>query len=250
MVGSPRPRSAPTVAAGGDGVFSPVRAGNAFEETVEHLLGAIRLGRVRPGDRLPPQRELASRLHVSRVTLREALRSLEEAGYVRTSRGRRGGTLVVQTSGAAAAPRPAAIPAETAPALSDALAFRFALEPAAASLAAGRPVSAAEAARLRRDLEAVSAAPPAGYRQADSHLHTAIAELSGSPSLASAIGEVRLRINDLLDAMPLLPPNLEHSTRQHVQIVDAVLAGDPTAARTAMEEHLAATGALLRGFLG
>jgi DNA-binding GntR family transcriptional regulator len=77
-----------------DAVFRPVRAGNPFEETVERLLQAIKLGVVVPGDRLPPERELATRLNVSRVTLREAIHALTEAGYVESRRGRYGGTFV------------------------------------------------------------------------------------------------------------------------------------------------------------
>jgi DNA-binding GntR family transcriptional regulator len=92
-------------------------------------------------------------------------------------------------------------------------------------------------------------APLNGYRPADSRLHLAIAELSGSPSLASAVADARVRVNDLLDAIPLLPRNIVHSNQQHARIVQAVLAGDPKAARDAMAEHLDGTAALLRAFL-
>ena len=76
-------------------VFRVMRAGNAYEETVERLLQVIKLGIVPHGDRLPPERELASRLGVSRVTLREAIRSIQQAGYVEPRRGRFGGTFVL-----------------------------------------------------------------------------------------------------------------------------------------------------------
>src|SRR3954470_15892278 len=78
----------------GEALFRPVRTGNAFEETVERLLQAIRLGVVGAGERLPSERELAERLGVSRVTLREAIRALSDAGYVESRRGRYGGTFV------------------------------------------------------------------------------------------------------------------------------------------------------------
>src|SRR5215470_10881960 len=77
-------------------VFQPVRAGNAFEETVERLLRAIKLGVVAAGDRLPPERELAARLGVARATLREAIHALADAGYVASRRGRYGGTFVTE----------------------------------------------------------------------------------------------------------------------------------------------------------
>ena len=79
-------------------VFRRIRGGNAFEETVERLLQAVKLGQVRPGDRLPSERELALRLGISRVTLREAIRVLAQEGYLASRRGRSGGTFVLPTA--------------------------------------------------------------------------------------------------------------------------------------------------------
>ncbi len=62
--------------------------------------------------------------------------------------------------------------------------------------------------------------------------------------------EARVRLVDLLNAIPMLERNLEHANVQHASIVRAILAGDPDRARRAMEEHVAGTAALLRGFLG
>jgi DNA-binding GntR family transcriptional regulator len=135
-------------------------------------------------------------------------------------------------------------------ALEDALSFRRVLEAGAVELTAARPLSGAERAHLSGRLAECSGAPSVDYRQRDSRLHLAIAELSGSTSLAGAVADVRMRLNDLLDAIPLLARNIRHSDEQHTQIVTAVLAGEPARARRAMEEHLDGTAALLRGFLG
>jgi DNA-binding FadR family transcriptional regulator len=59
-----------------------------------------------------------------------------------------------------------------------------------------------------------------------------------------------MRLNDLLNAIPVLDRNIEHSSHQHRAVVDAILTGDVAGARRATEEHLAGTAALLRGFLG
>ena len=88
------------------------------------------------------------------------------------------------------------------------------------------------------------------YRRKDSRLHLAIAEVTGSASLTTAVADVRMRVNELLDEIPLLTPNLGHSNTQHEAIVAAILGGDPPAARQAMAEHLDGTSALLRAFLG
>ena len=230
----------------GDAVFRPVRTGNAFEETVERLLQAIKLGVVPPGERLPAERELAVRLGVSRVTLREALHALHESGHVESRRGRYGGTFVRSAPPVPVAPS-AVLRVDD---LEDALTLRAVLEIGAAEVAASRQLSGYDRTHLRTLLAECDAAELADYRRKDSRLHLAIAEVSGSSSLTSAVADSRMRLNELLDGIPLLPKNIEHSNRQHAVLVDAVLGGDPAAARRAMAEHLDGTASLLRGFLG
>ncbi|HEY3557776.1 MAG TPA: FCD domain-containing protein [Kribbella sp.] len=232
-----------------DAVFRPVRAGNPFEETVERLLQAIKLGVVVPGDRLPPERELAVRLNVSRVTLREAIHALTEAGYVESRRGRYGGTFVNEQLPKPRRTQAKRLARDLAAGLDDALTLRFVLETGAAEAAAARELSDTERGHLERCLADTSAARLADYRRLDSRLHLAIAEVTGSPSLTSAMADVRMRLNELLDAIPLLERNIEHSNEQHEAIVEAILSGDPPAARQAMQEHLQGTAVLLHGFL-
>ena len=177
------------VAQADDALFRPVRTGNPFEETVERLLQAIKLGVVVPGDRLPSERDLAVRLNVSRVTLREAIHALTEAGYVESRRGRYGGTFVNEQL-----PKPRRTPVkrlarDLAAGLDDALTLRFVLETGAAEAAASRPLTAAERDHLERCLADTSAASLADYRRLDSRLHLAIAEVTGSPSLISATAD-------------------------------------------------------------
>src|ERR687897_145228 len=77
-------------------VFEPVSPPTTFEETVERLGTAIRLGLLRPGTRLPPERELAEQLGISRSTLRQALTTLVQSGHLKSLRGRSGGTFVAE----------------------------------------------------------------------------------------------------------------------------------------------------------
>src|ERR687898_2781477 len=84
----------PDVPLASDALLRPVRPGNAFEDTVGRLLQTIRLGVLQPGESLPPERELATRLGVSRDTVRDAIKSLAEAGYLVSRRGRYGGTFL------------------------------------------------------------------------------------------------------------------------------------------------------------
>ncbi|MFF5119404.1 FadR family transcriptional regulator [Dactylosporangium aurantiacum] len=235
-------------------MWRPVRGGNAFEITVARLAQAIRLGLVPVGERLPPERELAERLQVSRVTLREAIAALREAGFLESRRGRSGGTFVVRSTGDAHADAAeqdaAALAREMGDTLHDALDFRRVLEPGAAALAATRALSAADRAHLVACLAAARTRDPRTRRVNDSRLHLAIAAASGSTSVAASIADVQLRLDRLLAAIPVLRRNLDHSDAQHERVVEAILAGDPVVARTEMEEHCDATAALLRGLLG
>jgi DNA-binding FadR family transcriptional regulator len=239
-----------TATRAGEALFRPVRTGNAFEETVERLLTAIKLGIVMPGTRLPPERELAERLSVSRVTLREAIRALQESGYVESRRGRYGGTFVNDVL-----PRPDQAAArrltlKTGGDLDDTLALRQVLEVGAAEQAARTELADRDAGHLTSCMnDCAEAANQSDYRRLDSRLHLAVAEVTGSPSLTAAVADVRMRINRFLEAIPALERNMAHSEAQHRRIVTAILAEDADAARRAMAEHLAATAALLNGFL-
>ncbi|MCC9708692.1 FCD domain-containing protein [Streptomyces sp. MNU76] len=229
-------------------VLRPVRAGNGFEEALEQILQVVRLGLVPGGERLPAERELAERLGISRVTLREVLKVLQDQGLIEARRGRYGGTFVLPRADTPGEDelrrRLKGIDVE------DTLRFREVLEVGAAGLCAAHGLSDDRAERLRGALARTHNAPLTEYRRLDTLLHLTLAELSGSPSLAAQYAGVRAGVNDLLDCIPLLVRNLEHSQQQHTALVEAVLDEDAEAAREIMREHCAGTAALLRGFLG
>jgi DNA-binding FadR family transcriptional regulator len=235
-------------------LLRPVHSGNAFEETVQRLLQTVRLGLIAPGERLPAERELATMLAVSRDTLRDAIASLAEAGYLVSRRGRYGGTFVsdalpVQTPGVDAGGELVVRRNIAAAEMDDALTLREILEVGAARHAADRALSPGEREVLWKSLSDSIGATGEDYRRLDSRLHLTIGELAGSSSLMPLLAEVRMRVNELLDHIPSLGPNIAHSDRQHEQIVTAILTGRADAAARAMTEHLAGTALLLRAFL-
>lgn len=246
MTGQPSPseRSSERTDAS-DALLGPVRPLNAFEDTVSRLLQTIRLGVLHPGQSLPPERELAVRLGVSRDTVRDAIKSLAEAGYLVSRRGRYGGTFLAD-----------ALPTPSADAvrlhrddIDDAVRLREILEVGAARMAAARTLTATERQALSARLADVRGADTADYRRLDSRLHLAIAEAAGVPSLVPLVAQNRMRLNELLDHIPLLARNIAHSDEQHESIVTAILAGDADTAAQTMSAHVWGSAALLHGFL-
>jgi GntR family transcriptional regulator, transcriptional repressor for pyruvate dehydrogenase complex len=206
----------------GETVLGAVRGHHAFEGCVEQLATAIRLGVYPRGSTLPPERELAERLGVSRATLREAIAALRAADFVNTTRGRGGGT-VVSFRPKKPSSRGARALVPRSEHLRDTLVFRRIVEPGASG--------------------------PAAHRQADSRFHLALAAVTASPLTLRAVTSVQADLHDMLNAIPVLEPNIDHSSRQHRLILHAVLKGDAGKARRVMESHCDDTAALLRGLL-
>ena len=234
-----------------EAVLRPVRSHHVFEACVEQLGTAIRLGVYPRGSSLPPERELAALLAVSRATLREAVAALREAGLVETKRGRGGGTMVTLKPRTPTARAAARISPERRRDWLDALDFRAIVEPGAAELAAARDLSEDRRTELEQALADVSAASrPAEHRQADSRFHLTVAALTESPRVIEAVTSVQATLHEMLLAIPVLQANIAHSDRQHAALVRAILSGNTGRARRVMAEHCDDTAALLRGLVG
>lgn len=230
-------------------VLGAGRSRHAFEDCVERLGTAIRLGIYPNGHALPPERELAVRMGVSRATLREAIAALRAAQMLQTTRGRGGGTVVDHQPTTPGEHGRESIGSRREQ-LIDSLTFRRVVEPGACQIAASRPLTGVQRELLADSLRAAAeAADPAEHRQADSRLHLAIAALTGSAQLVDAVTGVQADLHDMLIAIPVLAINIEHSSAQHTAIVGAILLGKGLRARREMENHCDDTAALLRGLL-
>jgi DNA-binding FadR family transcriptional regulator len=225
-------------------VFKPVRAPTMFEETVERLGTAIRLGLLQPGSRLPPERELAEELQISRSTLRQALTTLEQSGHLTQRRGRSGGTFV-------ASEPPLSTTGE--PGLSEAawatLDHRVAVEAGAVLLAAER-AQAGDLDRLDELVDRMAAADDfEEYRRADIRLHIGIAEAARSPRLVEAMTEVQGQMSGLISIIAHPEQVLTHSNEQHRRIVACLREGEGVKAVGLMREHIEGTEHILAGLL-
>jgi DNA-binding FadR family transcriptional regulator len=228
----------------------PVTSPNVFEETVERLGACIKTGLFRPGERLPPEREIADLIGVSRTTVRHALHVLAAGNFVESRRGRHGGTFV-----AGQPPSWEAVTAEeavrqNAQSLEELVAYRRVIEMGTAELAAEH----ATAGQIE-DLRAIVAEmPEAGrqqrtYRIADVRLHLNIARAAHCPPLFDLVASIQEKSSDLMNCIPFTPEACAHSSEQHHQIVEAISAGDGEMARRIMREHIDGTMRMLRGLL-
>jgi GntR family transcriptional regulator, transcriptional repressor for pyruvate dehydrogenase complex len=226
-------------------VFAPVRSQTAFEETLERLGTAIKLGLLEPGARLPAERELCRQLGISRSTLRQALTALVQSGHLHATRGRSGGTFVAESPPPADAPSAALLAGWR-----DACDQRLAVELAVAVLAAERAQPGALApldelvAVMDTTLEDFSA-----YRQADVRWHIGLAEAAGGRRLLAAMTEAQGRMTDLIAYIAHPPELLAWSNQQHAKMLSAVRRRDGERAMRIMAEHLKGTEHVLAGLL-
>jgi GntR family transcriptional repressor for pyruvate dehydrogenase complex len=229
-----------------EAVFMPVRPPSTFEETVERLGTAIRLGLLPPGSRLPSERELAGELRISRSTLRHALTTLVQSGHLVSLRGRAGGTFVSDQP-------PLAEEGDGGPLDQEALAvldYRVAVECGAALLAAER----AEAESLSRLDELVERMATQledfeEYRRTDIRFHIGIAEAARSPRLVGAMTEVQGQMTDLIALIAHPAEVLGRANDQHRALVRALKKGEGPRAMRLMREHTEGTEHILAGLL-
>jgi GntR family transcriptional repressor for pyruvate dehydrogenase complex len=228
-----------------EAVFAPVRSQTAFEETVERLGTAIKLGLLPAGSQLPAERELCARLGIARSTLRQALTALSQSGHVFATRGRGGGTFVAD-------PLPPSDPpsAEMLAQWRETCDRRLAVELGVAVLAAERAQHTQLdrldelAGALERSVEDFGA-----YRQADIRLHVGLAEAAHSTELVRSMTEVQGAMTDLIAYIAHPPQVLASSNAQHRRLLAAVRERDPIRAVRAMAEHLQGTEHILAGLL-
>jgi GntR family transcriptional regulator, transcriptional repressor for pyruvate dehydrogenase complex len=226
-------------------VFEPVQTATTLEETVERLGTAIRLGLLGPGDRLPPERDLADQLGIARSTLRQALTSLTESGHLVAHRGRGGGTFVSDAPPLAESSRVE---------LSDGhwrelLDYRIAVEVGAAVLAAER-AQPEDLAPLHEHVETMRGVTDfSPYRRADVFFHLGIAEASRSARLVAAMTEVQGKMSELIAHIAHPLPVLARSNEQHAALVAALERRDGWAAAHVVREHLKGTEQVLAGLM-
>jgi DNA-binding FadR family transcriptional regulator len=217
--------------------FKPIRQLRVFEEIVAQLKQSILTGRFRPGDKLPTERELVEQFQVSRVAIREALRTLENSGFILTRQGASGGAYVTDLSFEFLANAFVDLFLSDKISIPELHRVRLIIEPEIARLAA-LAITPQYAHRLRKALE--SEERPTTSLAEDIEMKTAVhyilAEMCGN-RFFEAIVRSSMKLTHTVIRMVNPDPSAMHPAGRHRAVVEAVLAGDPEGSSLAMKNH-------------
>jgi DNA-binding FadR family transcriptional regulator len=239
--------------------FQAIETQRLYQRVADQIGGLIRNGEFTAGQRLPPERDLARSLGVSRPVVREAMIALEIQGMVEVRTG--SGTFVTPsvtgglTGGAEAGPgrepRPAAF--DGGPSPYELISARKLVESGIA-FSAARAATPAQLDGIAEALAMMAEAVESGRnsREADRLFHTRIAEATGNAVLVSIVdglwGSMFAPVFDALGRRMGLPEHQGMALDDHARIYEALRRQDAAAAREAMHDHLThVEGVLLRG---
>src|ERR1043166_517961 len=224
--------------------IAPVKSTRIYEEIVRQIKAMIAEGRLKSGDQLPPERDLAEKFLVSRTSVREALRALESLGLVEIRPGE--GTFIREVSVEALIEPLALVMASQRGAIAELFDARRLLEPVIAALAAGRatPEELSEMERILDEQAKEIAAGNTGLAQ-DAAFHAAI----GTAAHNHAITRILHAIMDLLaqsrEEAISTPGRPTRSHEDHRRVLEAIRAGNAAASERAMLDHIVAVEALV-----
>jgi GntR family transcriptional repressor for pyruvate dehydrogenase complex len=215
------------------------RRGTSAEEIAFQLRGMIHRGELKPGDRLPPERDLARMLGVSRPTLRAGISSLAAVGVLKSRPG--AGTFVVESEGPPSLDSGplrmmASLHGFTSAEMFEA---RRSLEMAIAGLAAERATGEQMAAMAEEIAEMyASLDEPEQFLVHDMRFHQMVAAASGNRILTSLMNMVATILFDVRRKTVKRAKDLKESAEMHRHVYRAIRDRDPAAARDAMRDHL------------
>ncbi|MEJ7137934.1 FadR/GntR family transcriptional regulator [Amphibiibacter pelophylacis] len=227
--------------------FTPVQADSRHslsEAVCEQIQAAIAQGHLQPGERLPPERDLAEQMGVSRALLREALVRLQADGFI-SSRGR--GGMTVSDLGHQEITSPLVrLMLQRPQAVLDVLELRMALEGTATELATRRATDE-DRARISKAFDVMwrdweQRVPEADRARHDADFHLAIAAATRNFAIQHVLGSLHALVQGAMaNAHQLVQDSRtlqDDLIGQHAAIRDGILAREPLRARRAAEAHL------------
>jgi GntR family transcriptional repressor for pyruvate dehydrogenase complex len=224
--------------------IEPIKSTRIYEEIVRQIKHMISEGRLKSGDQLPPERDLAEKFVVSRTSVREALRALESLGLVEIRPGE--GTFVRSVSVESLIEPLAMVLLSQRAAIADLFEARRLLEPAIAGLAARRatPEEIQEMERIVEEQGKEAAAGRTGLAQ-DAQFHAAIASAAHNEAITRIVHAIMDLLTQSREESLGTPGRPGRSYESHKRVVAAIAARDPVAAEQAMRDHITTVEALV-----
>jgi GntR family transcriptional repressor for pyruvate dehydrogenase complex len=219
-------------------MYKSVQIERLYEQIVDQVVKSILGGELKPGDKLPAERELAEQFNVSRTAIREAVKTLTQKGLVEVRPGR--GTFV--TNGTSSVVRHSIglmVKIESARSTLDLVEVREILEPEIAAMAASR-ANEEHLAALKKAVTLMDTAKddPDTFIDGDMDFHLALAEGSQNVLILVLIDTLVDLLQDQRKRISLVPGGIDRAQEHHQAVLQAVLNRDPDAAREAMRVHL------------
>jgi GntR family transcriptional repressor for pyruvate dehydrogenase complex len=224
--------------------FQPVQPVRAYQRIVEQVEDALARGDLKPGQRLPSERELVGQFEVSRSTVREALRVLESNGVVRSRPGDPNGPEVLPFSSGALSKQMVRLARVEEVSLAELLSFRMILDGSATMLAA-QLRTPAQLMEMEQAIAVMRATIDVGYEQfseADVEFHEAVARASRNSLIQVCNDVVRgvvlTLISDKISRARNRRALMTESLNHHAEVLAAIQAGDGRAAARVARQKL------------
>jgi DNA-binding FadR family transcriptional regulator len=224
-------------------IFDRITTGRIHEEIAEQIKAAIRDGRLKPGDRLPPERELTVRFGVSRMSVRDALRVLEASGLVEVRVGASGGAYVRAPAASVVGEGIAHMVAMASFTAEEVTEARRVLEVGIVPLVIERATDEDLATLTEICKEGMAAVNAGDYpMELSARFHIAFARASHNAAIEVLVESLRGPILTSLEQAKRIAPTMGVSgVREHADLVRAVRAGDVERAQAIMARHLGRT---------
>jgi GntR family transcriptional repressor for pyruvate dehydrogenase complex len=218
-------------------MLEPLKKTRLYEEIIKQLIELIKKGTLKPGDKLPPERELAAQLNVSRTAIREALRSLETMGFIESRVG--GGTFIKEITLDNVIDPFSTFLAQDKKLIVELIDVRLLLEVEMARLAA-LEINDEKVAMIEKSLNLMDEEIKKGQMglNGDNEFHSAIAQAAANTAMMKILNLCGDLLSSTREATLKIPGQPEKSLADHKNIFEAIRNGDSAKAAKLMKDHL------------
>jgi GntR family transcriptional regulator, transcriptional repressor for pyruvate dehydrogenase complex len=218
-------------------MFKAIQPSRISSSIMDQIKEAVFQNKLMPGDKLPSEHELMEQFNASRVTIREALRTLEYSGIVEIKRGARGGAFIKDQSSQVVTNFLQDMFATGKIKIADLTEVRLVLEPLSAKVAASRVKESSLkeiGLNLKEDRNLLEKGELSDARLCHMEFHRLIAQASGNQVIFFMVDSMMDVLEHFISSIPLSPKVIEQDAQSHERIFFAIKNGQAKTARDLM----------------